>query len=223
MVPVLIIEDLAPTGVFPSILRRQGYPTFQISSFQEPSPSSAPGVVVFRTGTSITRATRALPSIRARWPKAAIVVLAETAREADALAVLAAGADDFHPIPIALGEFLVRLRRHAERHLVPESVQILGYGRSALSVLERELSSGERTTKLTPLEAELLAVLMRANGAPVERSALAASVHQAVGKACSPRTIDSHISHLRTKLRKGQLGLTVYSVYGEGYRIVKVG
>jgi DNA-binding response OmpR family regulator len=228
MVPVLLIEDLASSGGFPSILRRRGYPTQQISQLSDDPESLphvlSPGVVILRTGANLERAIRVIPEIRDRWPRSSIVVLAETARETDALAALSAGADEFYPLPIALQEFLLKLGRLAARQAgTVNGSRCLRFGEHSLSILGRQLSSGERAARLTPLEAELLAVLMRARGVPVKRDDLVASMSQGPGRTCSPRTIDSHISHLRTKLRRARLGLTVYSVYGAGYRVAEVG
>jgi DNA-binding response OmpR family regulator len=221
MVPVLLIEDLAPVGAFPAILRRRGYAPQQVStSGNESLPAVDAPIVILRTGTAVSRVLELIPEIRSKSPGAVILVLAETAREIDALTVLAAGADEFFPVPIALQEFLLKLDRFAARSGHAGELQ---YGRTSLSLLERKLMGGGREASLTPLEAEILAVLLRARGEPVPRKQLATSVGQAPERAGSLRTIDSHVSHLRTKLRRAQVPITVYAVYGAGYRVAEVG
>jgi DNA-binding response OmpR family regulator len=75
---------------------------------------------------------------------------------------------------------------------------------------------------LTPLETGILALLMRAGGVPVGRGRLASELGQLPG-AGNLRTIDSHVSHLRTKLRRAQVPITIYAVYGAGYRVAETG
>jgi two-component system response regulator BaeR len=219
MVPVLLIEELAPVGAFPLILRRRGYSTEQITSTGQESLSlttqSKPEIVILRAGTRLIRTLELIPELREKWPSAAILVLAETAREVDALSVLSAGADEFFPIPIALQEFLLKLDRIAARR----SGFALTYAGVSLSIHERRLAAAGRNATLTPLETEILATLIRAEGEPVPRQALG----EAVGQPGSMRTIDSHVSHLRTKLRRAQVPITVYAVYGAGYRVAEVG
>jgi DNA-binding response OmpR family regulator len=69
-------------------------------------------------------------------------------------------------------------------------------------------------------EFDILTYLVRHAEAVVTRDALLEAVNK--GGEIYDRTIDSHISHLRARLRKAEVGeIQIISIYGVGYRLEK--
>lgn len=89
-------------------------------------------------------------------------------------------------------------------------------GAIRIDLERREAGASERALSLTPIEFEILATLARRKGAAVTRDAL---VEAALDPAQenSRRTLDVHVSRLRTKLGKDAAQLE--TVWGIGYRL----
>jgi DNA-binding response OmpR family regulator len=82
-------------------------------------------------------------------------------------------------------------------------------------VQKREVKYGGRSPRLTRKEFELLLLLARNPGKVISREEIVSAVW---GSSWSQRTVDTHISNLRSKL--GDRGLIV-SVRGVGFMMAK--
>ena len=93
----------------------------------------------------------------------------------------------------------------------------LGNGAIQLLVEEGKVRVGERYIDLTPMESNLLALLLENANRLLSRDEL---LKQVWGESYqgSARTIDTHIGRLRGKL--GRFGRTIQTVRGVGYRLV---
>jgi len=126
--------------------------------------NSAPDVVILDLGLPDMDGKQVLEQIR-RFSKAPVIVLSARDAEAEKIAALDLGADDYVEKPFAVGELLARLRvalRHArggtdERKLLQSD---------GLSIdLERRLVSRDgQPIKLTPREYDLLVLLAQNAG-----------------------------------------------------------
>ena len=111
-------------------------------------------------GADVTRRLR-------EWTAMPIIVISARDQEADKIAALDAGADDYLSKPFGTGELLARLRvaqRHAARFDdgAAESVfEALGL---RVDLAAREVTLDARRLHLTPLEYKLLATLVRHSG-----------------------------------------------------------
>ncbi len=94
-----------------------------------------------------------------------MIVLSARDREAEKIAALDLGADDYVEKPFAIGEFMARLRA-ALRHAARNEKEISHFEVEGLSVdLERRLvNRNGAPIKLTPKEFDLLAILVRHAG-----------------------------------------------------------
>ncbi|WP_067818949.1 response regulator transcription factor [Actinomadura kijaniata] len=148
----------------------------------------------------------------------AIIILSARGTERDRVAGLRGGADDYLVKPFGIAELQARvdavLRRARPRH---EGVRVLGDLRVDLDA--RVASAHGQEIRLTPKEYTLLAVLIREQGVVLMRERLLREVW-GTGWQGKSRTLDVHISTLRTKIRDVA---RVEVVHGVGYRLVPAG
>lgn len=146
-----------------------------------------------------------------------ILMLSARNTEADIVAGLKAGADDYLTKPFGMQEFLARIEALVRRNRMAIPPAYLDYGDLKIDLVQRRVRFKEELIDLTPQEFSLLYVLAQAGGLPLSRSEL---LHRAWPDAIdNPRTIDTHVLSLRKKLeidpRQPSLIQTVRNV---GYR-----
>lgn len=146
-----------------------------------------------------------------------ILMLSARNTEADVVAGLKAGADDYLTKPFGMQEFLARVEALLRRNRTIVPPAYLDYGDLKIDLVQRRVRFKEESIDLTPQEFSLLYVLAQAAGLPLSRSEL---LHRAWPDAIdNPRTIDTHVLSLRKKLeidpRQPSLIQTVRNV---GYR-----
>jgi two-component system catabolic regulation response regulator CreB len=156
---------------------------------------------------------------RAR-PEPAIIVLSSRDGEADRVAALETGADDYVTKPFSPREIVARvravLRRSAAR---PASeAEATPFPLSVDDQTRRATASG-RDLELTRVEFDLLACLLSAPGRVFTRGELIDRVW-GDGFAITDRTIDSHVKGLRKKVEGagGDVNI-IETVRGVGYRV----
>jgi DNA-binding response OmpR family regulator len=158
--------------------------------------------------------------LRGRRSVVPIIMLTALDSEADIVAGLEAGADDYVTKPFGLGELRSRIRavmRRAHGRVLDADTQRIGD--VTLIRRDREVQLRGNPVKLTFSEYELLACLMSRPGHLFNRQELLRAIW---GDSAyrDPRAIDVHIRHLREKLedRPDQPGL-ILTVRGAGYRV----
>ncbi len=144
-------------------------------------------------------------------------------REEDVVTALGAGADDYMIKPARQGELLARvgaLMRRTTTAAVDEDVwKFPPYEiRQNDGVIEREGSP----VSLTKLEYDLACFLFLNVGRLLSRDNLLQSVWGRTPKV-NTRTVDTHISHIRNKLKiRPEHGWRLSSIYQHGYRLERV-
>jgi two-component system KDP operon response regulator KdpE len=116
--------------------------------------------------------------IRARMPKIGIVMVTVQDGESEMVKALEAGADDYITKPIRLRELVARLRAVLRRLRIDDASEptLLQAGDLELDINRHALYRQGEIVHLTPTEFELLALLMRNQGAPVTHAKLLRSV-----------------------------------------------
>jgi two-component system, OmpR family, KDP operon response regulator KdpE len=116
--------------------------------------------------------------IRAHMPKIGIVMVTVQDGESEMVKALEAGADDYITKPIRFGELVARLRAVLRRLNVDDASEpeLLQAGDLELDISRRVLYRQGEIVHLTPTEFELLALLMRNQGAPVTHTKLLRSI-----------------------------------------------
>ena len=224
MKPVLIVEDdpdIAEAVRFN--LGRAGIearvaPTGEQGLSDALDPAGPPALIILdlmlpaMSGLELCRRLRREQATR-RTP---IIMLTARAEEADRVAGLDLGADDYVTKPFSVKELVARVRALLRR--AGESAEP-GYedGRLRVDFVGMRVACEGRQVNLTRKEFALLETLARAGGRIATRQHLFATVwgYNHTGES---RTLDVHVRRLRQKL--GACGGCVETVVGVGYRFV---
>jgi two-component system response regulator CpxR len=146
-----------------------------------------------------------------------VIMLTARGDEADRIAGLEGGADDYLPKPFNVRELLARMRavlgRRGETSL-PDTFTI---GDLEIHVRNRTVAQHDRVIDLTGAEFDILMLLVRSAGTVLSRDEIAQT---ALGRPIGAldRSIDNHISNLRKKLgpRVGEAD-RIQNIRGTGY------
>ena len=134
---------------------------------------------------------------------------------------LALGADDYIIKPFVFDELVARLRTHLMRREQAEAPRSrVNAGKLMLDLDTRQVMCGEANARLTPREADLLAMLMASIGKPVSRADIFERLWASQG-GLSLNVVDVYIGYLRSKMaefvRFG--GPTLVTVRGKGFML----
>ncbi|PSB13058.1 DNA-binding response regulator [filamentous cyanobacterium CCP1] len=146
-----------------------------------------------------------------------ILMLSARNTEADIVAGLRAGADDYLTKPFGMQEFLARVEALIRRTRTVSAPAYLDYGDLKIDLIHRRVRLKNDLIDLTPQEFSLLYVLAQASGAALTRSELLRKAWP--DEIDNHRTVDTHVLSLRKKIevdpRQPSLIQTVRNV---GYR-----
>jgi len=162
---VLIVDDEPQILRFlkPSLIAA-GYDVLIAATGKEAlkiAATQSPDVILLDLGLPDTDGKEIIRELRS-WSKTPILVLSARDREAEKIAALDLGADDYVNKPFGIGELTARLRA-ALRHAAQQVSEHTRYKAGALEVdvLAHSVTLNGTPVKLTPKEFELLAVLVR--------------------------------------------------------------
>lgn len=147
-----------------------------------------------------------------------IIMLTARSEEADRVAGLELGADDYVAKPFNPRELVARVRavlRRTEGVTTPRRIQS---GDLVIDLDRHEVSLGGEEIALTPIEFQLLVTLAERPGRTFTRVQLMDALYGAT-YATTERTIDTHIKNLRKKLEPDpQNPQCILTVHGVGYK-----
>jgi two-component system alkaline phosphatase synthesis response regulator PhoP len=166
-------------------------------------------------GLDVIRAIR-------RDSRVPILILSARGDEADRVAGLELGADDYVVKPFSPRELVARVRAVLRRaDAVPLADERIETGDLVLDLVRRRVTVAGRAVTLTPTEFELLATLAREPGRVWTRSQLLDAVH-GFSLETYERAIDGHIRNLRRKLEPDETSPRyVRTVHGVGYALAE--
>ena len=154
-----------------------------------------------------------------------VPVLFATSRdsEADIVAALQAGADDYMVKPIRRLELLARVESLLRRtRAKPSDVEPITIGPYSINLVDRVVTLTGEPIELTDKEYDLTVFLFRNIGRLTSRGHISESVWGRSSDVQS-RTVDTHVSRVRKKLELGpKRGVRLTPVYNFGYRLEKV-
>ena len=162
-----------------------------------------------------------LPALR-RESLVPVIIITAKDEETDAVLGLELGADDYVIKPFRMRELNARIRANLRRHDLPAEVnEFLRNGELTLDRLSHLTMVGERQIDLTPIEFDLLSVLMRSPGRVYTRLELVEALSES-GFAGMESTLNVHIRNLRLKVETDPSNpVYLETVFGVGYRMNK--
>jgi DNA-binding response OmpR family regulator len=221
MSKILIVEDDATVRETLALnLRAEGYEVQEAGDGEQGLKTArewAPDLVVLDVmlpeldGLTVCRILR-------RESPVPIILLTARTTETDKIIGLESGADDYIVKPFSLGEFLARVRAALRRGQTGPAPSEISAADLKLDLLTRRAFKGEEELQLAPREFELLATLMRNQGAVLTRDLLLTTVwgEDYIGDT---RTVDVHIRWLRQKIETDPSNpVHIQTVRGVGYR-----
>jgi len=139
------------------------------------------------------------------------------------VSVLRGGADECIATPVGDREFLARLEAVTRRWVnAPSSVRSFQVGRLTVNIEARRILLDERPVELTLKDYDLAVLLLRNTGRFISRSEILQSIWGSKQHIKS-RTLDAHMSRVRTKLRLIDLyGWRLRAEYSRGYRLERL-
>jgi len=153
--------------------------------------------------------------------KVPVIMLTAKGDPSDRVVGLEMGADDYLPKPFNLRELLARIRA-ALRRYIPETIfeETLEVGGVSLDLSLQTMTVDSTEYELSTAEFNVLSALMRNPDIPLSRDALL-NMGWGEDSIVSDRTVDVHVSRLRTILKKhtGQ-AKRIKTVWGLGYKFV---
>jgi two-component system KDP operon response regulator KdpE len=153
------------------------------------------------------------------WYEGPIVVLSVRDADADKIAALDLGADDYLTKPFSAGELLARIRAHLRRISGAElSVREIKAGDLMIDLAKRVVTVKGQPVHLTRTEFDILAELARNADRVVTSHALLNSVW-GPDYVSDTQTLRVHVSHLRQKIEpQGGVSRYILTEPGVGFR-----
>ena len=222
MPAVLVVEDEPAIAELIAVnLRHNGFRTtwsMDSASAEREMEASVPDLILLDwmlpgdTGLTLAKRWRA----NARSKDVPIIMLTARGDEADRVAGLDAGADDYISKPFSTKELLARVRAVLRRKAPEQAGEKLSINSLSLDPMTYRVSFGEQALKLGPTEFKLLQFFMGSAERVHSRAQLLDKVwgdHVYIEE----RTVDVHVKRLREAL--GPAGSMVETVRGAGYRL----
>jgi two-component system KDP operon response regulator KdpE len=134
------------------------------------------------------------------WYTAPILVLSVRGSDADKIAALDAGADDYVTKPFSAGELLARVRALLRRASgQAAAAPVIAIGELEINIAQRRIKRGDREIDLTRIEFDILACLAQ-NADTVVTSKMILEKVWGPEYGQDTQTLRVHISHLRRKI-----------------------
>ncbi|AMM24955.1 response regulator transcription factor [Variovorax sp. PAMC 28711] len=148
-----------------------------------------------------------------------ILFVTNRREEADMVEGLSAGADDFMVKPIRIAELEARVKALLRRAYPSQHEAELVFGPYHFFPHSRTLQVNDEVVELKHREYELALFLFQNLGRLLSREHLREAVW-GLGAETPSRSLDTHISRLRTKLElRPANGFLLSAIYGLGYRL----
>lgn len=224
-VKVLVVEDdrAILTGLV-DLLRGEGYEVAAAEDGKEALRAYAqarPNLILLdimipeKSGYDVCREIRAQDSLTP------ILMLTAKGQEADKVAGLELGADDYVVKPFGVSELLARVRALLRRNRVEKPAKDLSpiaFGRVRIDPRTYEGRRGKKAFTVTGRELQLLRHFLDHDGEVVERFAMLEAVW-GIKYEGTTRTLDQHIAKLRRKVEDDPADPRhILTVHGVGYR-----
>jgi two-component system KDP operon response regulator KdpE len=154
------------------------------------------------------------------WSRMPILVLSGVNEEQEKVRALNTGADDYVTKPFSPAELIARLEAALRRAIPVSAEPTVAFNGLEIDLSARLVRAGGAEARLTPIEYDLLRVLVQNRGKLMTHRALLLEVW-GPGYEADVHTLRFHISNLRRKIAPaGQAEEHVRTEPGIGYRFV---
>ncbi len=220
---ILIVDDEKAIRRFlKATLVAHGYNVFEASDGAEAlkyALNSYPDAIILDLGLPDMDGVKVAQRIRER-SHIPIIILSVRENESDKIAALDAGADDYLTKPFKIGEMLARIRA-VMRRLLPSNETIFTVGKLSIDIGKRSVLTKGRQIHLTPIEYNILKLLVLNAGKVVTHKQLLKEVWNKTedfeGIAHLLRVM---ISNLRNKIEPDpNRPIYILTEPGVGYRL----
>jgi DNA-binding response OmpR family regulator len=212
---IMVVEDEPNIGALVrTYLERDGFKVLWLRSGEDALaelPRHPIALVVLDVGLPGIDGFEVCRRISGRVP---VILLTARDEEADRVAGLELGADDYVVKPFSPRELTARVKAVLRRLNPSPADDVLALGAVRLHRAAREVHVDDREVELTQREFELLEYLMRHAGQVVSRETLLESVWGFLAPG-ETRTVEQHVAQLRKKLGDPEL---IRTVRGVGYK-----
>lgn len=182
-----------------------------------------PDLVIVDLGLPDTDGLDVIRELRA-WADVPVIVLSARTQEAEKVAALDAGADDYLTKPFGVPELLARIRAHLRRRQRGGALDasLVRFGQVSVDLAQRRVTRADELVHLTPIEYRLLVVLVRHAGRVLTHRQLLAEVW-GPSHVESQHYLRIYMAHLRRKLEDDAAQPQhIVTETGIGYRLVGI-
>ena len=224
---VLVVEDdKSVRNLIVTTLRTHGYryaeaPTGEAAIVQ--ASSHNPDVILLDLGLPDMEGAEVIRRVRG-WSNLPIIVISARSEDADKIAALDAGADDYLTKPFSVAELLARLRVTQRRLAAQENRTGESTFRNGSLLIDYGAGCAylEGTpVKLTPTEYKLLCLLAKDVGKVLTHTYLTNKIWGSCWES-DMASLRVHMATLRRKLEKDSSVQYIQTHIGIGYRMLKL-
>lgn len=223
--PVLVIEDEVEIQKYLELsLQSHGYRVIIAEDGRiglQQAVAAHPELIILDLGLPDMDGRDVVQKIR-EWSQIPIIILSARGQEQEKILALENGADDYLTKPFSLGELIARMKvalRHTRANK-DGKMEMFNFDKLKVDIEKRLVTLGGRTVHLTPIEYQLLSILVKHAGRVVTYSQLLKEIW---GKHSQENNnyLRIHIQHLRQKLKDDPLEPTyIITEPGIGYRMI---
>jgi two-component system alkaline phosphatase synthesis response regulator PhoP len=221
---ILVVED--EPGIRLSIsdeLESTGYEVVTAENGEKglaAAEREKPDLIILDLMMPVLDGTEVCKTLRTRGDRTPVIMLTVRDKEIDKVLGLELGADDYMTKPFSLRELTARVKavlRRAEDK--PAHSGIVRFGGVRLDFKKFEAAKNGKALDLTPLEFQMLKLLIEKKGEVLKRDDFLDGVWGEDNVSVSFRTVDSHIANIRRKIEDDpSRPRHILSIRGVGYK-----
>ena len=224
---VLVIEDDADIRRFVRMaLESEGHDAFEADGVKRgliEAGTRRPELIVLDLGLPDGDGVDFIRDLRT-WSTTPVIVLSARSSEADKIAALDAGADDYLVKPFGAGELMARVRAQLRRHTQAGANEpIIRFGLVSIDLTRRLVERNGEVLHLTPIEYRLLTYLAAQPNRVITHRQLLKDVW-GPGHSEDTHYVRVHMANLRKKIEvQAAMPQYIITESGIGYRFVQEG